>query len=304
VYSWIGLCVLLQGRWTDAEQCFEQERDVVEALDTPEPRADLLLNWAMLHFYRGRVDDAEQALVQAIELLRLVAPATLIWHLGWLAQTQALLGHDNEALEALAELESLVDGLDAQARARGNALAQLAVGYTLLGATDRATACYPKLLPFQGQFSPVLIDRGLAVAALAGGDTAAARAHFASAERQARGAGMRPELALILLQRAAIDRRTEDEGLRLCDELEMMELGRRMVALRGAAANRARPAGLSKRELDVLRLLADGRTNREIADILVLSEYTVARHLTSVFAKIGVDNRAGATAFALRKGLV
>ena len=55
--------------------------------------------------------------------------------------------------------------------------------------------------------------------------------------------------------------------------------------------------------LEVLGLVAQGRTNREIAAMLVLSEKTVARHLTNIFTKIGVENRAAATAFALHHGL-
>jgi non-specific serine/threonine protein kinase len=62
-------------------------------------------------------------------------------------------------------------------------------------------------------------------------------------------------------------------------------------------------AGLSPREIDVLRLLARGHTNDEIAELLVLSLRTVERHVTHVYEKIGVRNRAEATAFALRHGL-
>ncbi len=69
----------------------------------------------------------------------------------------------------------------------------------------------------------------------------------------------------------------------------------------GAAA--PLPAGLSEREADVLRLLARGSTNREIAAALFISEKTVANHLTSIYTKTGVDNRVGAAAFALRAGL-
>ena len=63
------------------------------------------------------------------------------------------------------------------------------------------------------------------------------------------------------------------------------------------------PGGLTEREADVLRLVATGKTNREIAHDLSLSEKTVARHLSNIFAKLGVPSRAAATAFALRAGL-
>jgi DNA-binding NarL/FixJ family response regulator len=64
------------------------------------------------------------------------------------------------------------------------------------------------------------------------------------------------------------------------------------------------PAGLTAREVEVLRLVAKGLTNAEIAQTLVLSEKTVAHHLTHIFNKANVDNRAAATAFAFQHGLV
>jgi DNA-binding NarL/FixJ family response regulator len=72
----------------------------------------------------------------------------------------------------------------------------------------------------------------------------------------------------------------------------------------GVSARRRLPGGLSEREAEVLRLVAAGKTNREIAADLVLSEKTVARHLENIFARLGVSSRAAATAFALRAGVV
>lgn len=62
--------------------------------------------------------------------------------------------------------------------------------------------------------------------------------------------------------------------------------------------------GLSRRELEVLRLVAAGRTNREIAATLVLSEHTVARHVQNIFGKLRVSSRTAATAFAFEHDLV
>ena len=65
----------------------------------------------------------------------------------------------------------------------------------------------------------------------------------------------------------------------------------------------AYPAGLSAREVEVLRLVAAGRTDREIAAALSLSERTVNNHLTHILTKTASDNRTAAAAFALRHGL-
>jgi DNA-binding CsgD family transcriptional regulator len=62
--------------------------------------------------------------------------------------------------------------------------------------------------------------------------------------------------------------------------------------------------GLSARELQVLRLLAAGKTNRAIAAELFLSEKTVARHVNNLFTKLGVSSRAAATAYAYQRGLI
>jgi DNA-binding CsgD family transcriptional regulator len=62
--------------------------------------------------------------------------------------------------------------------------------------------------------------------------------------------------------------------------------------------------GLSRRELEVLRLVAAGKSNRAIGTALVISEHTVARHVQNIFAKLGVSSRAAATAFAFEHDLV
>jgi ATP/maltotriose-dependent transcriptional regulator MalT len=64
------------------------------------------------------------------------------------------------------------------------------------------------------------------------------------------------------------------------------------------------PAGLTHREVEVLRLVAGGLTNNEIAGSLHLSAKTVSRHLSNIFAKLGVSSRAAATAFAFEHRLM
>ncbi|NUP23989.1 MAG: response regulator transcription factor [Streptomyces sp.] len=61
---------------------------------------------------------------------------------------------------------------------------------------------------------------------------------------------------------------------------------------------------LSDREREVVRLLADGHSNRSIADALYLSEATVKTHLVRIYRKLGVDNRAAAVSEAVRRGLL
>jgi DNA-binding CsgD family transcriptional regulator len=69
------------------------------------------------------------------------------------------------------------------------------------------------------------------------------------------------------------------------------------------AAIGASPHGLTARELEVLRLLAAGHSNRELGDLLFISPATAARHVANIYAKLGVESRAQATAYAHQHGL-
>ena len=60
---------------------------------------------------------------------------------------------------------------------------------------------------------------------------------------------------------------------------------------------------LSKRELEILALVATGKSNREVAEVLVLSPRTVERHVENIFAKLNVHNRSQATAYAVSNGI-
>jgi len=103
----------------------------------------------------------------------------------------------------------------------------------------------------------------------------------------------------------------DDEGGRL-----ELDAARRIFARLGAAPDAAhvdalakparsrRPHGLTPRELEVLRLVAAGKTNKAIASELCLSEKTVDRHVSSMLAKLNVPSRAAATAFAYEHELV
>jgi DNA-binding CsgD family transcriptional regulator len=64
------------------------------------------------------------------------------------------------------------------------------------------------------------------------------------------------------------------------------------------------PAGLTEREVEVLRLLAQGKTNREIAAALVITEKTAGHHVEHIYGKAGVSTRVGAALFAMRHDLV
>lgn len=81
----------------------------------------------------------------------------------------------------------------------------------------------------------------------------------------------------------------------------------RSLAAAGHRVSRPRrelPDGLTERELEVLRLVTAGHTNRQIGSLLHLSPKTVGHHVQHVYAKIGVSSRAAATLYAAERGLL
>ncbi|MDP1793069.1 MAG: LuxR C-terminal-related transcriptional regulator, partial [Acidimicrobiales bacterium] len=101
---------------------------------------------------------------------------------------------------------------------------------------------------------------------------------------------------------AQLDDADGAERERSAGSAALLRLG--VLPIDGAASASVVDSPLSGREIEVLQLVAAGRTNREVADALFLSEKTVARHMANIFTKLDVSNRASATAYAYSHGLV
>src|SRR5262249_10908783 len=150
-----------------------------------------------------------------------------------------------------------------------------------------------------------------------------AEAHFLAAAADAARIGARPELARSCLDHARMlavragrgDReraaRLLREGSSLFAALHIRRFEDRAPPLattlhRSLPRRRAEPPsphGLSEREVEILRRIARGRTDEEIAADLVLSPALVAHHVRAIYARLGVDTRVGAAAFAFESGL-
>jgi HD-GYP domain-containing protein (c-di-GMP phosphodiesterase class II) len=76
------------------------------------------------------------------------------------------------------------------------------------------------------------------------------------------------------------------------------------AGIAGAAGQRSRPCGLTQRQVEVLRLMAEGLSNREIAKRLVISPRTAEHHVQDVYLRIGATSRAAAALFAMEHGLI
>ena len=100
-----------------------------------------------------------------------------------------------------------------------------------------------------------------------------------------------------------------DESLAISTELGMRPLIERVAALQDRAESQptkppAYPDGLTEREVEVLRLIVSGKTDREICEELVVSIRTVTTHVSNIRSKIGAANRTEAAGYANRHGLV
>ncbi len=228
-----------------------------------------------------------------------------------------------------AELVSAV-GIDSYALAPFCALVELG---DLL--SSPATAAYPyQVLTVAAErgvlFSSAngwvfMLPRVLGVAAALNRWWDVAEAHFQAAIELAARVGASPELGRSYLDYARMlaargrksDRRRAIEFVKqagpIFRELGMEPFARRTGQMAEALqapvsrVSRRRPASpghLSAREGEVLRQIAQGRTDREIADALVLSSRTVTRHVGTIFHKLGVNSRIAAAAHAFAKGLV
>jgi DNA-binding CsgD family transcriptional regulator len=182
-----------------------------------------------------------------------------------------------------------------------------------------AALLYPLLAPLAG--TNVMIghgvacygaaDRYLGMLAATLGDIDRATRHFETALRLNRQMGARTWLAhtayeygRMLLAQGDADRAEQllAEAALLAETVGMPALLARTHALTPTSIAPL-PDGLSVRELDVLRLVARGRSNREIGAALFISQHTAANHVRSILRKTTCANRTEATAYAYRRGL-
>ncbi|MGD9890243.1 MAG: helix-turn-helix transcriptional regulator [Dehalococcoidia bacterium] len=186
---------------------------------------------------------------------------------------------------------------------------------------------YPHLCTVLGNAAVWLgpVERALGLLAAALGRTEEAIAHLETAAAITERVDARPLLASIRYELASVLFEAETDAgraraVRLLHQVHdaAEEIGMPLLAERAAAALAhsahvagipvGRPAGgpdgLTEREVEVLRLVASGHTNREVADTLVLSVRTVERHIAHIYAKTNARGRADATLYAVRHSLV
>jgi DNA-binding NarL/FixJ family response regulator len=254
----------LRGEFAKAEAAY---RDAHQWGFSPQP------GLALLRLAQGRLDLAVAAISQALAEAQDSVARTGILP----AHVEIMLAaREIDAARASAdELRAIAAGRDAPFL---KALSATCTGAVLL-AEDNATLALSALrqalaawsaldAPYEAARVRVLLARACGLL----GDEDGAALELAAARKVFEELGAAPELA-------------------------------RLVGEPGLSAPAAR-GGLSTREVEVLRLIATGKTNRAIAEELYLSEKTVARHVSNIFAKLSLSSRAAATAYAYENGLL
>jgi DNA-binding CsgD family transcriptional regulator len=317
---WINVFVsAFQGKWQEARHYSDRGLAVA-----PSDRRLLGIR-VVLEYQAGEFGQGEAYLKQLLESILQIPPGPTFPY-----TAQAIV------IPVVAQISGIANSLDAAEVAAQAILsvrpvtpwiAKLArTGLALLAHLRRDIAAareqYDALASYRGTMSSFLIadDRLLGLLSTTQNRLDQAMVHFEDALAFCRQAGCRPEQAWTcydyaeaLLQRGHLGDHARamsllDESRAIAQELSMCPLAERAAALREQSQPRgltaAYPDGLSQREVEVLCRVAAGKSNREIAEELVIAEGTVRRHVSNIYNKIGAINRSEATRYTLRAGLL
>lgn len=294
----------LQGAWPDALEAAERACEWLSGPTAWDSLGSAYYQLAEIQRLRGEFAKAEQAYRQASQAGREPEPGMSLLRLA-----------QRRVDPAVAAIGRVVDETrDPMSRAR----VLPAYVEIMLAADDvaAARAAADELEEIAGQLKAPFLNAVAATAAgavlLAEGDTQAALARLRNActawrELEAPHHAARVRVLIGLACRAVGDGGTAEMELdaahRVFEELGAAPDLERVTELMATLA-RGTTGGLTAREMEVLALVASGKTNRAIATELFLSEKTVARHVSNIFTKLGLSSRSAATAYAYEHGLV
>lgn len=293
----------LQGRCADAAEEIAQACE--RLVDPPQPQLGMALNQqAEVHRLRGAFDTAEEAYRQANEKAFVMQPG---WALLKLArgETEAAVAAIQRSYAATTKEVTRCRVLPAYVEimlAAGNVEAAKAGHEELAQIAEALDSPLLRGIALRSK-GAVLLAQGHAVDALA--TFGEAWEHWSALEVPYESARLR------VLNAQACKQLGDEEGAtsefaaakRAFEQLGATHDLKMLQALSDSTPAET-PGGLSPREVEILSLVAKGRSNREIASELVISERTVARHMSNIFSKLNVTSRTAASAFAFENNLV
>ena len=312
--SAIALC---DGRLEEAEVLARRSHDWSRLLTGRDPSGVYGIQMFSIRRELGRLPE----LAPMIRILASEGTPDAPWRPGLVALL-AELGMEAEARRELSRL--VADGLDPFRESLWlAALAYLTDASSALGDEAAAALLYPEFEPLTG--TNVMIghlvscygaaDRYLGMLAATLGESERAEEHFERGMELNRRMGAVTWLAhteyeygrFLLAQRRRDDRARADALLReatgLAERIGMAGLLAKIRALGSPAPGAALPDGLSPREVQILGLVAQGLSNRQVGSTLSISEHTAANHVRSILRKTGCANRTEAASYAHRHGL-
>ena len=309
-----------QGNWQVARDIYD--RELVQSSDFFAFPASCTL----LEYELGDSSQGEAHLRRCLEIMRESQPGPNMEYAfpALVVPLAARITGDSNRLEFARETGELV--IDSpSAMAFFAAIARTGLGLLAVLREDAGAAeeHYTILREYQGSRFPqglTVGDRVLGLLAQTIGSLDQAMSHFEDSLAFCRKGRYRPELAWscydyadTLLQRNNEGDRAKamsllDESLTISTELGMGPLMERVVALQERVESEPAqaptyPDGLTQREVEVLRLIALGMTDREIAEALIISARTVGTHVSNILNKIGAINRTEAASYATSHGL-
>ena len=341
VLGWLhwnqGAMALAEGNWASCETHLQQAMQEAEATDNARLKPLVIQAQAELAFRRGDWHQAEQ-LFQA----DLIAAVNTEWYPGAMALYGHFLAVTGRTAAAKVQLEQAAALPEPVGYSGHFYIPMLAEGFLHLGEHEQATIYIERIQQLHGfMYYGMAVDRILGEVAALEGDWDKAERAFEDGLALCRRVHNQPEEAAILFEQARTtlmrtstgDERTRysleqihslcdqarelflryemgravelvdtlQEGVRQLDARDREEAPREITLEHGDYRLELR---LTRRELEVLRLVAEGHTDREVAELLVISPRTVNRHLGNVFVKLDVPGRAAAVAFAIRQGWV
>lgn len=319
-----------QGQWEQCESYLQQAMQEAIHNDDTRMKPAIIMTHAQLQFRRGNWSDAERLFLDAVH-----AGLSTEWYPGMLALYGHFLAVTGRRSAARSQLERAIQTPEPPGFAGHFYIPFLAEGYLHLDDPERAATYMQRISKLRGfMYYGHTVDRILGEVAARAGDWETAELAFEEGLILCTRAHNEPEAATIYyeLARTAIMRGDNGRHIHdLCDRasalfhrygmqraVDMVETLRegieQLPARRSVPVNKASSEHessdyildqhLTRRELEVLQLVAEGHTDREVAEALVISPRTVNRHLSNIFVKLDVPGRAAAVAYALRKGLV
>ena len=286
----------LHGDWTTAADEVQRAQLVLAGPPVNPAIGEAHYEAAELHRLQGRFDEAERAYAEGSAFGRRPEPGLAVLRLtqGRAASARGMI---TRALEEEPDHPRLLEAAVTIALGRGD--------------TAEARSFVERLRRSAGSDAPALLE---AITSRAEGQVLLAEGEPREALRALRTAlglwrqldapydAARVRVSIAHASRALGDRETAEREVAAAKRVfEALGAAPALADLDGSAVGPTN--GLSPRELEVLRHLAGGRTNREIADELGISERTVDRHVSNLYTKLDVSTRAAATAWAYEHDL-